>query len=264
MDEIALEDTLLEEPDTAEVPETIAPEDNRAGKAEAEAVELSIEITISDEQLQNGDDEKKPEYYQTLLSRLQSWAVEDKIALHQGGIWFVQVIGEKTYYLPSEDGSVSSYAKYKFDENAIVAPELIVQGYDGKYYFESQLPEKPLDLAKQEKRAEINAARDAAEQSGFEYMGKTFDSDQISCQRISCAAQAMAVMPAVIGDEQGEPTITWTCQDNTTIDLTAAELQGLVAALAQWSNSCHEKATMLKAEAEAAKTAEELEAIQWY
>ena len=125
------------------------------------------------------------------------------------------------------------------------------------------IPEATLEELKIAKRAKINAARDAAEQSGFEYMGKTFDSDPISCRRISCAAQAMAVMPAVIGDEQGEPTITWTCQDNTTIDLTAAELQGLVAALAQWSNSCHEKATVLKAQIENAQTAAEVEEISW-
>ena len=125
------------------------------------------------------------------------------------------------------------------------------------------IPEATLEELKIAKRAEINAARDAAEQSGFEYMGKTFDSDPISCRRISCVAQAMAVMPAVIGDEQGEPTITWTCQDNTTIDLTAAELQGLVAALAQWSNSCHEKATVLKAQIENAQTAAEVEEISW-
>ena len=125
------------------------------------------------------------------------------------------------------------------------------------------IPEATLEELKIAKRAEINAARDAAEQSGFEYMGKTFDSDPISCRRISCAAQAMAVMPAVIGDEQGEPTITWTCQDNTTIDLTAAELQGLVAALAQWSNSCHQKATALKTALAAAKTAAEIAEISW-
>ena len=125
----------------------------------------------------------------------------------------------------------------------------------------SRLPEKPLDLAKQEKRAEINAARDAAEHSGFEYMGKTFDSDQISCQRISCAAQAMQLIAVAEGEPK--PTITWTCQDNTTIDLTAAELQGLVAALAQWSNSCHQKATALKTALAAAKTAAEIAEISW-
>ncbi len=125
----------------------------------------------------------------------------------------------------------------------------------GKYKI-VELPKPSLDELKLAKRAEINRARDAAEQGGFEYLGKTFDSDQISAQRISMAAQAMALAP------EGT-TITWTCQDNTTIDLTAQELVGLVVALAEWSNTCHQKATALKAQIDAAKTAEELEKITW-
>lgn len=117
-------------------------------------------------------------------------------------------------------------------------------------------PEPTLDELKSKKREEINQARDAAEQGGFEYMGKIFDSDPISCQRISMAAQAMALAP------EGA-TITWTCQDNSTIDLTAQELVGLVVALAQHSNTCHEKATALKAKIEEAKSEEELNKINW-
>lgn len=117
-------------------------------------------------------------------------------------------------------------------------------------------PEPTLEELKLAKRVEINAARNAAEQGGFMYLGKAFDSDQISAQRISMAAQAMANAP------EGT-TITWTCQDNSTIDLTAQELVGLVVALAQHSNTCHEKATALKAKIEAAQTAEELENITW-
>lgn len=121
-----------------------------------------------------------------------------------------------------------------------------------------QTPEPTIEDLKAKKREEINQARDAAEQGGFEYMGKIFDSDQVSCQRISTAAQAMSLMPA-----SDENKITWTCQDNSTIELTAAELSGLVVALAAWSNTCHQRATKLKAQIEAAKTAEELEKITW-
>lgn len=124
-------------------------------------------------------------------------------------------------------------------------------------YFEVVEKAKPsLDDLKQAKRTEINKARDAAEQGGFEYLDKIFDSDQVSCQRISMAAQAMALAP------EGS-TITWTCQDNTTIDLNAEQLVGMVAALAQWSNECHVKATTLKEQIELAETEEELEKIQW-
>lgn len=160
------------------------------------------------------------------------------------------------FYLLDENNNISSFADYKFDKNALEAQDEIIQGYDGRYYFASQCPQQPLEELKLIKREEINQARDAAEQGGFEYLGKTFDSDQISAQRISMAAQAMALAP------EGT-TITWTCQDNTTIDLTAQELVGLVVALAEWSNTCHQKATALKAQIDAAKTAEELEKITW-
>lgn len=117
-------------------------------------------------------------------------------------------------------------------------------------------PEPTLDELKLLKRAEINSARDRTEQGGFEYLGKVFDSDPISCQRISTAAQAMDFAPE-------ESAIVWTCQDNTTISLNKTQLAGLVAALAMHSNTCHQKATALKAEVEKAKTKEELEKITW-
>lgn len=236
--------------------EVIEPIDDRAGAAEALEVELSTVITISDDELLNGNEDKKPEYFETLLERLKDWASDGKILLHYRGVYFVQIIGENTYYLSNDDGTISSFAGYQFDENAIKADEEIIQGYDGRYYFTTQCPTQPLEELKLIKRAEINQARDNAEQGGFEYMGKVFDSDQVSCQRISCAAQAMAFSP------EGA-TITWTCQDNSTIDLTAQELSGLVVALVEWSNTCHQKATSLKAQIDAATTVEELEKIQW-
>ena len=49
--------------------EVIEPIGNRAGAAEALEVELSADITISDEQLANGNEDKKPEYFETLLDK---------------------------------------------------------------------------------------------------------------------------------------------------------------------------------------------------
>lgn len=131
--------------------------------------------------------------------------------------------------------------------------------YDGSLWERGFAPQKSLDKLKLEKRAEINAARDAAEQGGFFYMGKTFDSDVVSCIRIQGAAQSMQA--AAMAEDV--PTITWTCQDNSTIELTAQELMGLSVALAEWSNTCHQKATMLKAQIEAVTSKEELENITW-
>lgn len=113
-----------------------------------------------------------------------------------------------------------------------------------------------LDELKLAKRAEINQARDAAEQGGFEYLEKVFDSDQVSCIRISSAAQAMQYAT-------DDATITWTCQDNSTVALTKEQLQELIIALANHSNECHKKATELKEKIKNAQTKEELDEIVW-
>ena len=120
----------------------------------------------------------------------------------------------------------------------------------------SFIPELSLDELKQQKKEEINHARDEAEQGGFEYMGKTFDSDLVSAVRIQGAAQlAMQIAE--------DYTIVWTCQDNTTISLKKNELIGLSNTLAQWSNTCHEKATDLKAQIDLAQSKEDLDLIVW-
>lgn len=132
----------------------------------------------------------------------------------------------------------------------------IEESFEGKFYIKGYAPQKPLEELKEAKRAEINGARDEAEQGGFEYMGKIFDSDPVSCIRMMGASQALANAPA-------ETTITWTCQDNSTINLNGTEFAGLVVALATHSNTCHQKATALKAQIEKATSAEELEEIKW-
>ena len=156
-------------------------------------------------------------------------------------VWLLPANATFDEPLPNKDGYKVVYKDgWKYEEIPQPKPE----------------PEPTLDELKSQKRAEINSARDRTEQGGFEYLGKTFDSDPISCQRISTAAQAMAFATE-------ETAIVWTCQDNTTISLNKTQLAGLVAALAMHSNTCHQKATALKAEVEKAKSKEELEKITW-
>lgn len=169
-------------------------------------------------------------------------------------LMYAKVIDEE-----KKEVSVGLGDDINFYESIGMIKQDVDKAYNGRWYLIDYVPKQPLDELKALKREEINQARDNAEQGGFEYMGKIFDSDQVSCQRISCAAQAMSVLTM----SAETPTITWTCQDNTTIDLSASELMGLVVALAQWSNSCHEKATALKAQIDACTGKEELDAITW-
>lgn len=126
--------------------------------------------------------------------------------------------------------------------------------YNGEY-----VCEVPLDELKQAKRDEINKARDNAEQGGFEYLGKVFDSDPVSCQRIALASQTALISKQA----QQEFSVVWTCQDNSKITLSADETIGMSLALTSWSNSCHVKASELKALVDKAETKEEVDAISW-
>lgn len=101
-------------------------------------------------------------------------------------------------------------------------------------------------------KAVLNAERDRREEAGFNYLGKVFDSDNRSVQRITVAVQAAQAALAV-----GAPfSVVWTTQDNTTITLDATQMAGAPAALAQYANTLHNYATARKAEVDAAAEAE--------
>lgn len=135
----------------------------------------------------------------------------------------------------------------------------VEQSFDGSWYIEGFAPQKSLDELKQAKREEINKARDEAEQGGFEYLGKIFDSDPVSCQRIALASQTALISKQA----QQEFSVEWTCQDDSKITLSVDETIGLSVALTKWSNECHIRASKLKVMIEEAETKEEVDAINW-
>ena len=86
------------------------------------------------------------------------------------------VVGDTIYYLPAPDGSIGSFARWKFSENAIEADEEIVQGYDGKYYFASQCPEKPAPTKEEQRKARQKAYKAEVDPLMAEYnRKKTFN-----------------------------------------------------------------------------------------
>ena len=106
------------------------------------------------------------------------------------------------------------------------------------------------------KIATFKAARDAEEVQPIEYNGSLFDYDEKARDRINAAIIAL--------DAQGaEATIDWTTADNKDVPVTANDLRAVIGAVALRSNTLHIKYRDLKAAAEAAKTVEELNAINW-
>lgn len=126
----------------------------------------------------------------------------------------------------------------------------------GDYFEVVAIPAPPLDEIKTLKWNEIKSARDKAEQAGCPYMGSVLDSDSLSVQRINTAVQAAQVV--------GESfAVDWTMQDNTVIHMTYADVLGMPAALAVFSNDLHQKARGLREQINEAETVEEVEAITW-
>lgn len=108
---------------------------------------------------------------------------------------------------------------------------------------------RSLDEIKAQKWAEIKSQRDQLEFGGFEFEGNTYDSDRVSQGRIMGAALA--------GIDQ-----VWTLADNTTIELSALQLQQLYAALQAHVASVHERGRIARLAIESAETIEEVDAVQ--
>jgi len=119
----------------------------------------------------------------------------------------------------------------------------------------SILPTIDLADAKTMKWEEIKKARDAEELSGFDYLGKRFDSDSAAIRRISIAVQAAQVAP--------EFSIEWTCQDSSTITLNKSQMVQIPITMALRGDAIHQKARAIKTQIELAGTVEEVEAIRW-
>ena len=128
-------------------------------------------------------------------------------------------------------------AEGKPDENHI---------YD--YDLKDWIDPRTLDEIKAQKWDEIKSQRDQLEFSGFEFEGNTYDSDQVSQGRIMGAVSA--------GVDQ-----TWTLADNTTVNLTASQLQQLYAELQAHIASVHERGRIARQLIFDAETKDQVEAI---
>ena len=114
--------------------------------------------------------------------------------------------------------------------------------------------ERSIDDYKALKLAELKEARDKAEQQPITTDKGSFDVDDKSITRITNAILILEKMGS---------TLDWTLADNTVVVVTADDLQNVMFALGEQSNAAHEKHRDLKAQVEACKTVDEVEAIVW-
>lgn len=107
---------------------------------------------------------------------------------------------------------------------------------------------RTLDEAKKQKWEAIKLQRNKLEFGGFMYLGKKFDSDQISQVRIIAAV--MLAQP-----------ITWTLADDSSIELDGEQLTGLGASLANHVKNSHTRGRLARQLIEQAQTHEDVEAV---
>ena len=117
--------------------------------------------------------------------------------------------------------------------------------YTSKEWFDP----RTLEDIKAQKWAEIKVQRDRLEFGGFTFEGNIYDSDQVSQDRIMGAT--------IAGVDQ-----VWTLADNTTVELSASQLQQLYAALQAHIASVHERGRIARQLILEAETKEQVEAVQ--
>ena len=116
------------------------------------------------------------------------------------------------------------------------------------YDLKDWIDPRTLDEIKVQKWAKIKSQRDQLEFGSFEFEGGIYDSDQVSQGRIMGAA--------VAGIDR-----IWTLSDNTTVELSASQLQQLYAALQAHIASVHERGRIARQLIFEAKTKEQVEEI---
>ncbi len=149
---------------------------------------------------------------------------------------------------------------YPVPLSAVADIEGFLIGDSGPFAGGVKLPEgKSIDVARERRWSEIKLERDQREAGGFPYLGKVFDSDPRSVQRILGAVLAAQV--AVTNDL--DFSIDWTVADNSVVTLSADELIAMPAALAAYANHLHAVSRDLRVLIDAAETVEEVRGVQW-
>lgn len=117
-----------------------------------------------------------------------------------------------------------------------------------------------LEARKSDKRAEINAARLAANFSTFTHAGKVFACDQLSRSDIDGTNGFVAIYDALPPGWPGG----WKAVDNTYLPIaTAADWKAFYSSMFATGSANFAKSQELKAQVESATTAEEINSIGW-
>ena len=125
----------------------------------------------------------------------------------------------------------------------------------GEYYEVIAVPAPSLEEVKAQKIAELKSIRDTKEVEPIQTDKGIFDYDDKSRDRLAIARQALT--------DAGGGEIVWTTADNQRVSMGIADFSAINGQAAMRSNALHVKYNELKESVKKAKTAEEVNAIQW-
>lgn len=132
--------------------------------------------------------------------------------------------------------------------------------WDGFQLTPPPVPEVPLSTLKATKNAEINAARLAANFSTFTHAGKLIACDQLSRSDIDGTNGFVSLYGSLPPGWPGG----WKAVDNSYVPIASvADWKAFYASMFAAGNANFAKAQALKAQLDAATTAEEVAAIAW-
>lgn len=166
----------------------------------------------------------------------------------------------KSFLAETDIQSVEFYIDvyfHEWDPDLLLDPESHLVAGEFKIPAEMLVEIETPKLLKDSKKKAINDKRDLLEKQGFEYLGKTMDSDLQSVIRINTIANSAFKS---IQDETPF-LITWTCADNSTVDLDAFGMIGMPEALAIHANALHVRVRDLKDQVDAI-TSTDLEEVR--
>ena len=116
------------------------------------------------------------------------------------------------------------------------------------------LPET-LDEVKIAKIKDLKSIRDAKEVAIITYNGKTYDYDDKARERMRIAKDALI--------DNNIASQTWTCADNSIVELTVDDFKAINTLAAQRSSQLHDKYNELKSQVEAMDNIEAVRAVQF-
>lgn len=148
----------------------------------------------------------------------------------------------------------------------------------GNYYegdrqgFDAVVPQRPspdhkfingewqVDLTnyKAKKSAELDKARSDALAAGVQYNGHTYDTDDVSLDRINRTITAVSVAGASLPEG-----FVWRTQDNIDVPVTIDDLKGLAAAILNFQFGVMAKSFNLKNQVTAATDQATIDAVVW-